>query len=64
MNQSEFHRAVAQATGESVETIARRGFVLLQPVPFEREPRGVDYEAFLRREGVSPGRRPPNRLAG
>lgn len=48
MNQENFDREVAQATGESVKTIARRGFVLLTPVPVEREPPKADYEDFLR----------------
>ncbi len=48
MNRNNFNRAVARATGESVETIAHRGFVLLTPVPFEREPRRASYEDFLR----------------
>ena len=39
MNQHDFNRAVARATGESIDTIAQRGFVLLRAVPFEREPR-------------------------
>ena len=39
MNQRDFNRAVARATGESIDTIAQRGFVLLRAVPFEREPR-------------------------
>ena len=47
MNQNKFNRAVARATGESVETIAHCGFVLLTPVPFEREPRHADYDEFL-----------------
>jgi hypothetical protein len=46
-NQGHFNRAVARVTGESVETIARRGFVLLTPVPFEREPRYTSYDDFL-----------------
>jgi hypothetical protein len=55
MNQNDFHRAVARATGESVETIARRGFVLLTPAPFEREARKADGHESL--EGVSASRR-------
>ncbi len=39
MKQSDFNRAVARATGESIDTIAQRGFVLLKAAPFEREPR-------------------------
>ena len=33
MNRKDFNLAVARATGESIETIAHRGFVLLTPVP-------------------------------
>lgn len=47
MNQNDFNRAVAKATGESIETIAHRGFVLLTPAPFEREPRYASYDDFL-----------------
>ena len=37
MDQKTFDRAVASATGESVVTIRRRGFVPLRSVPFERD---------------------------
>ena len=47
MNQNEFNRAVAHATGESVETIACRGFALLRHVPFERERRHLSYDDFI-----------------
>jgi hypothetical protein len=47
MNQHDFTRAVARATGESADTIARCGFVLLTPVPFEREPPRVNYDDLL-----------------
>ena len=47
MNQNDFNRAVAKATGESAETIARHGFVLLTPAPFEREPQKANYDDFL-----------------
>ena len=56
MNQNDFNRAVAKATGESAATIARRGFVLLTPVPFEREPHRVEYDDFL--NGVSAAAHP------
>ena len=59
MNQNDFNRAVAKATGESAETIARRGFVLLTPVPFEHEPNRVDYDDFL--EGLSASAHPRER---
>ncbi len=38
MTQAELDRAVAAKTGESVDTISQRGFVLLTPSPIEREP--------------------------
>jgi hypothetical protein len=44
MTQSELDRAVAAATGESVDTISRRGFVLLTPNPIESEPLVVDWD--------------------
>jgi hypothetical protein len=44
MTQADLDRAVAAATGESVNTISRRGFVLLTPTPTEREPLVVDWD--------------------
>ena len=44
MTQAELNRAVARATGESTREIARRGFVLLTPIPVEREPLVVDWD--------------------
>jgi hypothetical protein len=44
MTQAELDRAVAAATGESVNTISQRGFVLLTPSPIEREPLVVDWD--------------------
>jgi len=46
MTQAELNCAVAEATGESMGTIARSGFVLLRRGPCEREPR-VDYDDLL-----------------
>lgn len=60
MIQTELDRAVARATGESVRTIARRGFVPLTPVPFEREPRVVDWDVLdVTRVGLLPARKKP-----
>ena len=59
VNHNDFNRSVAKVTGESVETIAHRGFVLLTPVPFEREPRRASYEDFLR--GTCSSGRPETR---
>ena len=38
MTQADLNRAVAEATGESVREIARRGFGLLTPDPIDAEP--------------------------
>ena len=48
MRQNNFNRAVAKATGESVETIQQRGFVLLTPMPIEREAMTKEYEELLK----------------
>ena len=46
MTQAEMNRELALATGESVSTISKMGFVPLTPVPYERdrEPLTVDWE--------------------
>ena len=44
MTQAELNRAVAQATGETVRTIAEMGFVPLTEAPVEREPLVVDWD--------------------
>ena len=46
MTQAELDVAVAAATGESVNEIARRGFVPLTSIPYERdrEPLVVDWD--------------------
>ena len=48
MTQSELDQAVADATGESLSTIADRGFCLLTTIPIEieREPLTVDWDAL------------------
>lgn len=53
MNQQDVDRAVAKACGESVETIAGRGFVLLTPTPRELEPGGIEYDDLLERVTAS-----------
>lgn len=45
-NQRDLNRRVAQATGESVETISRMGFIPLPLEPVDREPLIVDWDAF------------------
>ena len=44
MTQAELNREVAEATGESVSTINRLGFVPLTCGPIEREPLTVDWD--------------------
>jgi len=51
MTQHELDSAVAQATGESLGTIAARGFSLVemdapQPLRLSRRPRMVDWDAL------------------
>jgi hypothetical protein len=44
MTPRELNRAVAQATGESLSTIASLGFVPLTVGPVEREPLVIDWD--------------------
>ena len=44
MKQSELNRRVAKITGETVNEIARRGFVPLTSQPYEREPLTIDWD--------------------
>ena len=44
MTQRELNRAVARATGETVETISSLGFGPLTPAPYEPEPQTVDWD--------------------
>ena len=44
MTQAELNREVAQATGESVDTIAQMGFVVLTRISIEREPLRIDWD--------------------
>ncbi len=58
MTQNDLNRAVAQATGETVSTIAAMGFVPLIRVPAEREPFVVDWDELdQRRVSLLPERR-------
>ena len=61
MHQHDVDRAVAQASGESVATISRRGFVLLTPTPQERESSTREYEALLARFGTAGSEEDPIR---
>jgi hypothetical protein len=57
MTQHALNRAVARATGESVSTIARRGFSLLRVGPVEREPLVIDWDQLdEQRYGMLPDR--------
>jgi hypothetical protein len=38
MTQNDLNRAVASATGETVSTVARRGFSLVDPTVVEHDP--------------------------
>ena len=53
MTQSELNRMVARATGENITTISGMGFVPLTPVPYEREPRTVDWDDADQQNGAS-----------
>ena len=44
MTQAELNREVSAVTGESVSTIAERGFVPLTVGPMEWEPRVIDWD--------------------
>ena len=46
MTQAELNRAVAKVTGETVCTVAERGFVPLTLRPIEREPLVVDWDSL------------------
>ena len=53
MTQAELNREIARATGESVSTIARTGFVPLTETPYEAEPHGIDWDDADRSRGLS-----------
>jgi len=42
----ELNRAVAKATGESVRTIQKMGFSLIEPVPFVLDPKAEEVSAW------------------
>jgi len=44
MSQRELNRAISNATGEDIATIAGMGFVELTPFPIEREPQTMDWD--------------------
>ena len=53
MTQTELNQMVAQATGETISTVSGMGFVPLTPVPYEREPRTVDWDNADQQHGIS-----------
>ena len=53
MTPSELNRAVAAATGESIQEIAKRGFGLLTRFPVETEPRMADWDEIQAQRQVS-----------
>lgn len=55
MTQAEFERELASATGESVQTIRRRGFSLIE-MP-ERDPLIIDWDQPPHSEPTRPYRR-------
>jgi hypothetical protein len=46
-------RQPAQATGESVDTVAQMGFVVLTRIPIEREPLRIDWDRLDANRRVS-----------
>ena len=57
MTQRQLNRAIASATGESVSTIARLGFVHLTAGPVERDPHFVDWDDLgAEHPGIFPSR--------
>ena len=44
MTQADLNRAVATATGETVETIAHQGFGFIEMPPMERDPLVFDWD--------------------
>jgi hypothetical protein len=44
MTQADLNRAVAAATGETVELIARQGFEFVETPPIERDPLVFDWD--------------------
>lgn len=55
MTQQDLERALAHATGETVDTIRYRGFSLIEPP--DLEPLMVDWDQLQAERGVLTGRR-------
>ena len=58
MSPRELNRAISNATGEDIATIAGMGFVELHPIPFERErwTKGLEEHDFKHNVAVIPQR--------
>jgi hypothetical protein len=69
MTQAQLNRAVAQATGETISTIRRHGFSIVElpsaePLDRPRAPQMVDWDAVdARRMALFAGRQPTKRIA-
>lgn len=65
MSQRELNRAISNATGEDIATIAGMGFVELTAIPIEREPRVLDWDEYDLEHNVAviPQRRRHNSAA-
>ena len=46
MKDRELNRAVAKASGESVRTIQKMGFSLIEPVPFVLDPKAEEVSTW------------------
>lgn len=65
MSQRDLNRAISEATGEDIATIAGMGFVELTPFPIEREPLTMDWDEHDLDHNVAviPQRRRHRRMA-
>jgi hypothetical protein len=69
MKQADLNRAVARATGETVSTIRRLGFLIaeaddcLAPSPGEHDPYAIDWDELEAQRYAENSRRPCNEPA-
>ena len=64
MTQADLNRAVARATGETVEMVAQRGFSLLGQDSKQREPTVIDWDDLQTKRAVAiVEQRPKSRVA-
>jgi len=62
MTQAELDRAVSRATGESMATVRRCGFSIIEPLP--EEPISIDWDVIdAERLGLFPDRQNRSQLA-